>query len=361
LPKSLSKLVFRQHWPLLLGLLVVLVGAGVFQGLSGTQMWHSQNSPEFRQMTIDHELHYQRASHQYIDGDGRRYASKKAFYRDYQQSLLQLYRQTPTKKTNSIRGMFGTGVNAYYFVIAMIAGIAMIWSTRRRYLNEFLQGVGYRRTQIYQQQTLLYGSTTALGVIIGSLANLAILAGSIPQRYFAYFKWSFWLRDLTNDVLMAVMLLLVAGLLRLTINNGVIVFAFLFAMYLDWWLPLAVYRQSGTHYGANFLSRNWVLGDSLVVLLGLAAWVVARWLSHRYSNEQRQQVILVAALRLPVILLLSLPVGLLVSQVINGLLSAEHGLISFAISWILGVVGLIAWIYRPKWSQRLWQMVAMLR
>ena len=357
--KRLTRLIIRQHWPLLLGVLVLLLGVGLFQGLTGAHQWQEANSPEILDMQVRDELRYQPKTKTYVERHtNRHYASKAAYLKVYRDKNLQLYRAKPSAETHSIgRGMFGTGLNSYYFFIAIVAGIVMVWYARWRYLNAWLRSLGYRRTQIYQQQSLLYGVTVVAGVILGSCGNLLVLVSAIPSHYWLNFTWQNWLQNLASDSLMSLTLMLAAGLLSLLISNGIVVFAFIAAMYAYWSLPLAFYHQT-PGYGAHYLSRHWSVGCGLMLVLIGVTWWASRWLSNHYASDSRTAVVLIPSLRLPVVLLLSLPVGFLLTQVFNGLLIGHTAWPSLIISWLVGLIGLVAWIYRPKWSQRLWQLFA---
>ena len=355
--KTLRRLVWRQHWSILLLILIGLVGSAAVQSLYGSQAWHTQSDPRL----IDSQVQYRRKHHDYVDSVGKRYSSKQAFLKDYQERQLQVYRQQPTKKTKTIRGNFGTKINQYYFVIGILAGTVMIWYARRRYLNEFLQTLGYRRSEIYRQQWLQYGLTVVSGVVMGSLVNLAILRSQIPASYFTYFKWQAWLQDLMGDAVVALCVFAIASLATVVINNVIVAGALTLSLYLYWWMPQSVWQNATTAIAANYLSRHWGLGCVLALLIIGITWGLAQWLVSGYSAEQRSQFVVHRSLRLILLLIMSVPLGVILSRIFRGFILSNTSWPSLVLGWILGLVVLTVWIYRPKWSRRLWELMGQLR
>ncbi|MFC6202346.1 hypothetical protein ACFP1L_10735 [Lactiplantibacillus nangangensis] len=354
---NLQNLIWRQHWPILLVVVLGLFGLGASQGVSGSRAWSYQSAPNL----IEAQVHYQKWTKSYVDATGRHYPSKAAFMKAYRADHLQLYRQHPSKSTGSTRGRFGTGINQNYFFLSLLVGSVMIWMSRRRFLNEFLQSLGYRRAAIYRQQSFNYVGAVAVGVIAGSMANLALMWLRIPAAYFHYFSWWLWLKDLTSDVLVASCLVILASLGTIVVNNILIVWAFGLVGYLWWWMPLVVIKNATTRLGADYLSRHWVIGFGLTLVLMGLAWGLAQWCATRYSAEQYSQTVLFNWCRLPLVVLLSIPLSVGLSRLFTGFIPGENGWPGLLLGWLLGLVGLIGWFYRPKWCQRLWQLVAQLR
>ncbi|BDZ31075.1 hypothetical protein RA086_07855 [Lactiplantibacillus sp. WILCCON 0030] len=352
--KRLQQLIWQQHWPVLLVIFMGLLGIGAYQGMIGSQAWQDQSTPQL----MASQVRYQRATQRYVDTVGRSYSSKADFIKAYRANQLQLYRRQPTKTTGTVRGKFGTGINQFCFFMSILAGTVMIWVTRKRFFNEFLQSLGYRRAEIYRQQSLTYVGTVALGIAAGSIANLIILWSRIPAAYFAYFNGMTWLKDLTGDILVGSCLIILAGLATMIVNNVLIVFMLGTVAYLGWWVPIAALQNATTHVWADDLSRHWELGCAITILLMGLAWWGSQRLAARYSEEKQAQLVIFNGGRLPLVLILSLPLSIGLNRLLTGIFSDSTDWLSLLIGWLVGLIGLVGWIYRPKWCQRLWQLMA---
>lgn len=357
---QLRRLVFHQHWPILLGLFILLIGISLFQGINGQQEWHNRNDPQNIMMETDGGIHYQKKTKDYVDREDHHYASKAAYYTVYRDQKLQVYKTTPTKRTHTTRGDFGTGRSEFSLVIVAIAGIVMIWGSRRRYLNEFLRTLGYRGDQIYRQQFLQYGSAIVSGVATGSALKLALLASRIPVHYWAGFSWTTWGLDLISDVLLAVGLFILASVLNLIFVNGIVALATVVLAYTCWWVPIALYRNSTANAGANYLSRHWALGNGLLLGLIIGSFCLANWLSKRRALENTGNAV-IRGFRLPGLLLLSLPLAVFIGRIFSPILAMSTSWPALFIGWAIAMLGLTTWFYRPRWSRWIWRLVGQLR
>ena len=351
---------WHQHRWYLRALLVVLLGLGAFAGFRVNNNWQGQHSPASLAMEANNSLKYQAKTQTYADRQGRHYSSKRAYEKVYAKQNLQLFRAQPTKKTHSTRSSFDNGLNMNSFFVIIAMGVFVIWVSRWRHLNVFLQTLGWTRPQIYRQQTAAYGLVTLLGIAGGQGLGLLILKLQIPVLYWQNFQWSTWLANLTSDMVMGLTLLMLAMLVTTILTNGIVVFLLITCGYFFWTVP--VNTMLGRDIAGVYLSRHWLLGNALALLIAFGCWLLGQAVSRTYSSEQGRRVVVNRLLRLPVLVILSLPVSFyLCVDVFASLTSNPIGWPILVVTWII-VMGIMSlWIYRPRWSQRFWQLFAILK
>jgi len=98
-----------------------------------------------------------------------------------------------------------------------------------------------------------------------------------------------------------------------------------------------------------------------MVMLIVSGALLGYFLSKRQTGERTGQPIIIPSWRLPMLVLISIAVTLLIGNVGVALLATDALVPGYSLIWILTIIGLSAWIYRPKWSERLWSLTRELR
>ncbi|ETY72850.1 hypothetical protein [Lactiplantibacillus fabifermentans] len=351
---------WHQHRWYLWALLVLLLGLGAFAGLDANSNWQSQHSSASLAMEANNSLKYQAKTGTYVDRQGRHYSSKRAYEKVYAKQNLQLFRAQPTKKTHSTRSPFDNGMNMNSFFVIIAMGIFVIWVSRWRHLNVFLQTLGWTRPQIYRQQTGAYGLVTLLGIAGGQCLELLILKLQIPALYWQNFQWQNWLANVASDMVMGLTLLMLAMLATTILTNGIVAFLLITIGYFFWTLPANMLL--GRDIAGVYLSRHWLLGNALALVIAFASWLLGQAVSRTYSSECSQNVVVNPWLRLPVLVILSMPVSFYLCEgVFTNFTSSTIGWPIVVVTWVIVMAIMSLWVYRPRWSQRFWQLFAILR
>lgn len=350
--KKLGWLIIRQHAPLLVGILILFMTLGAWSGWEMNQHWQmlDQNHD-----MVTSRLDYDSQRHQYQDADGLKAQSKQRYFTQY----LQVYQDN--RRGLLANSQVGSHLesNGFVWTISLLIGIALVAVPRHRYWNEWLQGLGFRRTQIFSRTFLIYSLTTSIATILAKLMILSVLVNNIPGTYFSQFNWWIWSSNLISTVLVALILMTISVLVMLVTPNIVIalIVGYAASRTISRFVLLQSFGQINNHF-LNFLNQHWWLGVSVASVVLCLGWLLGRYLSSQLTSDCIHQAILRPAWRLPVLLGLSMILTYLMTNVV----------LPPQTSWQVGVVVelmilviLIAWIYQPRWSRHVWRLVRELR
>jgi len=353
--QRLMRLVWRQHAPILIGIILAFSLIGILTGSRVSHNWHEAD--DNREM-VTGRVTYNRKKQHYFDEDGHQVRSKQAYLQD----RLQVYRTNNKGLSYNAHGDYDEESNFYLLGLSLLIGIVMISYPRYRHLNEWLQGLGYRRQTIFQVTWFLYGGTLLIAGVLSMGLTLGILWQGIPAQYFSHFSMMTWLLKLVTDSLSILLCMTFAAVVMLITTNPIVVFLLVYVCINDWNnLPttLDLARQLSQVYKYVTSHGQWEL--SLMVMLIVSGALLGYFLSKRQTGERTGQPIIIPSWRLPMLVLISIAVTLLIGNVGVALLATDALVPGYCLIWILTIIGLSAWIYRPKWSERLWSLTRELR
>lgn len=350
--KKLGHLIITQHAPLFIGILAVFMMLGAWAGFRMTQHW--QMLDQNHGMLIS-SLKYDRQRQQYQDADGLVAPSKQQYLNQY----LQVYHAD--RRGLLANSQVGSNVepNDFLWGISILIGLALIAVPRHRCLNEWLQSLGFRRTHIFSMTFLSYSLTTIIAYSLSKLVVLVILVKTIPATYFGQFSWWVWGGNVISTTLIALILMTVSALVLLVTPNLVIALVVGYAVVqpISWFVLMRSFGQPGNQLLA-FLNQHWLLGVGIGGLMWCLGGLLGRYLSAQQTSERNRQTILLPAWRVPMLLGLSI---ILTKLVTNVMLTPQTSWPSVALIGTATLIGLIAWIYQPRWSRHFWQLVRQLR
>ncbi|WP_047999809.1 hypothetical protein [Lactiplantibacillus herbarum] len=353
--QRLMRLVWRQQAPILIGIVLVFSLIGV---LAGSRISHNWHKADDNRTMVTERVTYNRQKQYYVDEGNQRVSSKQAYLQD----RLQVYRTNNKGLSYNAHGDYDEENNFYLLVLSLLIGIIMISYPRYRHLNEWLQSMGHQRQTIFQATWLLYGGALLLAGILTMGLTLGTLWLTIPVQYFSHFSMMAWLLKLVTDLLSMLLCMTFAAVIMLITTNAVVVFLLVNACINDaqnepTTLPLVRHLSQVYKYVTSH--GQWEL--SLLVVLTVSCTVLGYFLSKRQTGERTGQPIIISSWRLPMLVVISLAVTLLMGNVGVNLLATDALVLGYGLIWILALIGLAIWIYRPKWSERLWSLTRQLR
>ncbi|WP_251897928.1 ABC transporter permease [Lactiplantibacillus paraplantarum] len=350
--KKLGYLIIQQHAPLLIGMLALFVALGGWTGFRMNQQW--QMLDQNHDMLIS-SLKYDRQRQQYQDADGLVAPSKQQYLNRY----LQVYHAD--RRGLLANSQVGSNVepNDFLWGISILIGIALIAVPRHRHLNEWLQSLGFRRAQIFSATFWSYSLTMIIAYSLAKFLVLMILVQNIPRIYFSQFNWWIWGGNVISTILVALILMTVSALVLLVTPNLVIALVVSYAVVqpISWFVLMRSFGQPGNQLLA-FLNQYWLIGVGIGSLIWCLGWLLGRHLSAQQTSDRIKQTILLPAWRVPMLLGLSI---ILTKLVTNVVLTPQTSWPSVALIGTATLIGLIAWIYQPRWSRHFWQLVRQLR
>ncbi|MDO7805683.1 ABC transporter permease [Lactiplantibacillus pentosus] len=350
--KKLGRLIIRQHAPLLVGILILFMTLGAWSGWEMNQHWQmlDQNHD-----MVTSRLEYDSQRHQYQDADGVQAQSKQQYLTRY----LQVYQDN--RRGLLANSQVGSHLesNGFVWAISLLIGVALVAVPRHRHWNEWLQGLGFGRARIFSRTFLIYSLTTSIATILAKLMILSVLVNNIPGTYFSQFNWWIWSSNLISTVLVALILMTISALVMLVTPNIVIVLIIGYAATrtVSRFVLLQSFGQINNHF-LDFLNQHWWLGVGVASAILCLGWLLGRHLSSQLTSDRLHEAILLPAWRLPVLFGLSIILTYLLTNVVLPPQTSwlVGGLVELMILFIL-----ITWIYQPRWSRYVWQVVRELR
>ncbi|MCG0676447.1 ABC transporter, permease protein [Lactiplantibacillus plantarum] len=249
--------------------------------------------------------------------------------------------------------------NDFLWGISILVGIALIAIPRYRHQNEWLQSLGFRRAAIFGATFLSYSLTTIIAYSLAKLMVLLVLVQNIPGIYFAQFNWWVWGGNVISTTLVALILMTASALVLLVTPNLVMAMLVGYAVVkpISWFVLIRSFGQPG-NYLLAFLNQHWLLGIAIGCLVWGLGGILGRYLSAQQITERDHQAILLPAWRVPMLIGLSIILTKLITDV---MLAPQTSWSYVAVVWSATLIGLIAWIYQPRWSRYFWQVVRQLR
>ncbi|MBS0953721.1 ABC transporter permease [Lactiplantibacillus plantarum] len=350
--KKLGHLIIWQHAPLPIGMLILFIALGAWTGFRMNQHW--QMLDQNHDMLIS-GLKYDHQRQQYQDVDGLVAPSKQQYLNQY----LQVYHADRRGLLANLRVGSNVEPNDFLWGISILVGIALIAIPRYRHQDEWLQSLGFRRAAIFGATFLSYSLTTIIAYSLAKLMVLLVLVQNIPGIYFTQFNWWVWGGNVISTTLVALILMTASALVLLVTPNLVMAMLVGYAVVkpISWFVLIRSFGQPG-NYLLAFLNQHWLLG----IVIGCLVWglggILGWYLSAQQITERKHQAILLPAWRVPMLIGLSIILTKLITDV---MLAPQTSWSYVAVVWSATLIGLIAWIYQPRWSRYFWQVVRQLR